>query len=101
MWEIDISGCFLIDMFKASSSYSFPFFGQVRLSRSKPAFFLLAHIYPTARAGNMRVCSLRALSRCAPRIDTIATRHSARLHHTKSELLGELADRGLIDQITR
>lgn len=73
-------------------SHSFPFFGQVRQSYSELAF----SPYLSARVGSMSV-----ISRCAPRVGNMITRRTERLHHTKSELLDELVDRGLIDQITR
>jgi hypothetical protein len=49
----------------------------------------------------MRVCLLRAISSHVPRVGIMTTGHTRRLHHTKSELLDELMDRGLVDKITR
>ena len=47
---------------------------------------------------------LRATSRRVPRVSrvrNVIVVHTGRPHHTKSELLDELVNRGLVDQITR
>ena len=49
----------------------------------------------------MRARLLGANSRCVSRVRNVIAGHTRRLHHTKSDLLDELVNRGLIDQITR
>ncbi|KAF9784313.1 hypothetical protein BJ322DRAFT_1064083 [Thelephora terrestris] len=49
----------------------------------------------------MRANWLRVTSFCGPRVRNMIASHMGRLHHTKSELLDELVNRGLIDRMTR
>ena len=101
MWEIEISGILLFDRPRRVPAHSsFPFFRQVRRSHAHP-FCPPAQKYPTVRVGNMRAHLLRATSRRVSRVRNVITGHTGRLHHTQSEVLDELVNRGLVDQITR
>ena len=97
MWEIEISNI-LIELTRASP----PLTPSVLPSSPTAAhpFFLPGEKHTIIRVGSMTARLLGATSRRVSRVRNVIAGHT-RLHHTKSELLDELVNRGLVDQITR
>jgi len=98
MWEIEISNISIEP--RRVPARSIPSVLPPSPTATHP-FFLRGQKHSTIRVGSTRACMLGTTSRRVSRVRNVIAGHTRRLHHTKSELLDELANRGLVDQITR
>jgi hypothetical protein len=96
VWETAITG--VLSRSGRQSPPPFPFLGQVR--RSYTRLPSPSNRQPITRVDVTRMRWSGATLRCVPRARNVISGYM-RLHHTKSDLVDELLNRGLIDQVTR